>query len=86
MFDKIRSLFHREPPISCEAAIEQDLEEAGNDLDSALYVYSQLLENDCRDSLIRDAAYERIADLQEKYQQLKRERAKLENDESKWSA
>lgn len=81
MFEKIKNLFHQ-PRLTETDVIEIQFEQAGADLDNALYVYSQLLDNNCRDSLALDAAHERIDDLREQYRKLKEE--KVKTDEQEW--
>lgn len=54
--------------------LEDLIDQVGLDLDSALHIYSELLDNNCRDQMAMSAASERIADLTEKYHDLKLEK------------
>jgi len=56
-----------------------DLECIGMSLDSALETYSDLLDNNCRDSVVMDAAWERVNDLRELYRKAKETERKCYN-------
>lgn len=65
MFRLLRRILKRATQKPVEVV---ELELIGDDLDAALNTYAELVDNGCRDHLIMDAARERIADLQARYQ------------------